>query len=63
MPVIFQMILFPLAVTLDVTNTTIAIFNTNKGQASIELTQRLAKSTTFSKVLLLNNNHQVGETI
>ncbi len=38
LPVIFQMILFPLAATLDVTNTTIAIFNADKGQDSIELT-------------------------
>ncbi|HGJ5855468.1 ABC transporter permease [Arsenophonus nasoniae] len=63
LPVIFQMILFPLAATLDVTNTTIAIFNEDKGQDSIELTQRLAKSTTFAKGLRLNNHQQVAETI
>ena len=35
MPVIFQMILFPLAATLEVTNTTIAIFD--QDMASIRL--------------------------
>ncbi|MEY0231773.1 ABC transporter permease [Providencia manganoxydans] len=63
MPVIFQMILFPLAATLEVTNTTIAIFDQDGGQHSIELTQRLAKAEAFSTVLLLNNEHEIRETL
>ena len=39
-PVLFQMILFPLAATLEVTNATIAIYDEDKGPASIELTQQ-----------------------
>ncbi|MTC61758.1 ABC transporter permease subunit [Providencia rustigianii] len=63
MPVIFQMILFPLAATLEVTNTTIAIFDQDSGEHSIELTQRLAKASAFSHVLLLKNEHEIRETL
>ena len=63
MPVIFQMILFPLAATLEVTNATIAIFDQDSGKHSIELTQRLAKSSAFSHVLLLKNEHEIRETL
>ena len=62
-PVIFQMILFPLAATLEVTNATIAIYDEDKGSASIELTQQFAKASAFSQVLLLQNQHQVRDTI
>lgn len=63
LPVIFQMILFPLAATLEVTNTTIAIFDQDNGEHSIELTQRLAKASAFSQVLLLKNEHDIRETL
>lgn len=63
MPVIFQMILFPLAATLEVTNTTIAIFDQDGGKHSIELTQRLAKAEAFSQVRLLKNEHEIRETL
>lgn len=63
MPVIFQMILFPLAATLEVTNTTIAIFDQDGGKHSIELTQRLAKAEAFSHVLLLKDEHEIRETL
>ncbi|KLN46644.1 membrane protein, partial [Providencia rettgeri] len=63
LPVIFQMILFPLAATLEVTNTTIAIFDQDSGEHSIELTQRLAKASAFSQVLLLKNEHEIRETL
>lgn len=63
LPVIFQMILFPLAATLEVTNTTIAIFDQDNGKHSIELTQRLAKAEAFSHVLLLKNEHEIRETL
>ncbi|OCA54451.1 ABC transporter permease [Photorhabdus namnaonensis] len=63
MPVIFQMILFPLSATLDVTNATIAIFDEDKGKASIELTQRLAKSKAFPDVLLLNHSQEIQPVI
>ncbi|OAT24158.1 ABC transporter permease [Proteus myxofaciens] len=62
-PVIFQMILFPFAATLDVTNATIAIFDEDNGSQSIELTQRIAKASAFSTTLLLKNEHEISETI
>ncbi|HGN1706622.1 TPA: ABC transporter permease [Providencia rettgeri] len=63
LPVIFQMILFPLAATLEVTNTTIAVFDQDNGKHSIELTQRLAKASAFSHVLLIKNEHDIRQTI
>ncbi|MCW2258216.1 ABC-2 type transport system permease protein [Providencia alcalifaciens] len=63
MPVVFQMILFPLAATLEVTNTTIAIFDQDGGKHSVELTQRLAKAEAFSHVLLLKDEHEIRETL
>lgn len=63
MPVIFQMILFPFAATLDVTNASIAIFDEDNGKQSIELTQRIAKASAFSQTLLLKNEHEIKETI
>ena len=62
-PVIFQMILFPLAATLEVTNATIAIYDEDKGPASIELTQQFAKASAFSDVLLIQNRHDVQDVI
>ncbi|MGG4608619.1 ABC transporter permease [Providencia sp. Me31A] len=63
LPVIFQMILFPLAATLEVTNTTIAVFDQDNGKHSIELTQRLAKASAFSHVLLIKNEHDIHQII
>ncbi|MCK9781883.1 MULTISPECIES: ABC transporter permease [Enterobacterales] len=63
MPVIFQMILFPFAATLDVTNASIAIFDEDNGKQSIELTQRIAKASAFSQTLLLKNEHEIKEAI
>lgn len=63
LPVIFQMILFPLAATLEVTNTTIAIFDQDGGKHSVELTQRLAKASAFSHVLLVKSEHEVRDTL
>ncbi|OAT47908.1 permease component of an ABC superfamily transporter [Proteus hauseri ATCC 700826] len=63
MPVIFQMVLFPFAATLDVTNASVAIFNEDNGKQSIELTQRIAKASAFSQTLLLKNEYEIKETI
>lgn len=62
-PVIFQMILFPFAATLDVTNASVAIFDEDNGKQSIELTQRIAKASAFSQTLLLKSEHEIKETI
>lgn len=63
LPVIFQMILFPFAATLDVTNASIAIFDEDNGTHSIELTQRIAKASAFSHTLLLKNENEITDTI
>lgn len=63
MPVILQIVLFPFAATLEVTNATIAIYSEDSGNASVELTQRLAKSEAFSHVLLLHSPQEIKPTL
>ncbi len=43
LPVLIQVILFPFAATLEVTNATIAIYDEDNGEHSVELTQRLPR--------------------
>lgn len=63
LPVLLQVILFPFAATLEVTNASIAIYSEDNGKASVELTQRIAKASAFSHVLLLNNSQEIEPTI
>ncbi|GKX56854.1 transport permease protein [Leminorella grimontii] len=63
MPVLMQVILFPFAATLEVTNATVAVYSEDAGQASVELTQRFAKAKAFSNVLLLNGAQEIAPTI
>ncbi|WP_077293647.1 ABC transporter permease [Yersinia proxima] len=63
MPVILQVILFPFAATLEVTNATIAIYSEDSGKASVELTQRFAKAEAFSHVLLLHSPQEIQPVI
>ncbi|AAS61230.1 MULTISPECIES: ABC transporter permease [Yersinia pseudotuberculosis complex] len=63
LPVILQVILFPFAATLEVTNATIAIYSEDSGKASVELTQRFAKAAAFSNVLLLHSPHEIQPVI
>lgn len=50
LPVLIQVILFPFAATLEVTNATIAIYNEDNGKHSVELTQRFARASAFTHV-------------
>jgi ABC-2 type transport system permease protein len=59
MPVILQVVLFPFAATLEVTNASIAIYSEDSGQSSVELTQRFAKAKAFSNVLLLHSPQEI----
>ena len=52
MPVLIQVLLFPFAATLEVTNATIAIYNEDSGRHAVELTQRFARAKAFTHVLL-----------
>ncbi len=57
LPVLIQVILFPFAATLEVTNATIAIYDEDNGEHSVELTQRFARASAFTHVLLLKSPH------
>lgn len=63
LPVVIQVGLFPFAATLDVTNATIAIYSEDNGQASVELTQRFAKSGAFPNVLMLRAPQEIEPTM
>ncbi len=62
-PVLIQVVLFPFAATLDVTNTSIAIFNADNGKHSIELTQRFAKAKAFTHVVAVNSAQELTPLI
>ena len=59
-PVILQVILFPLAATMEVKNNTLAVLNEDGGRSSTELAQRLEKTAAFTKVLHLEGAPQVA---
>lgn len=63
LPVLIQVILFPFAATLEVTNATIAIYNEDNGKHSVELTQRFARASAFTHVLLLKSPQEIQPTI
>jgi hypothetical protein len=63
LPVILQVLLFPFAATLEVTNATIAVYSEDSGHASVELTQRFAKAKAFSHVLLLRSPQEIQSVI
>lgn len=63
LPVLLQVVLFPFAATLEVTNATIAIYNEDNGKHSVELTQRFARAKAFTHVLLLESPQAIQPTI
>ncbi len=63
MPVILQVVLFPFAATLEVTNATVAVYSEDNGRHSIELTQRFAKAKAFSHILLLKSPQEIRPTL
>lgn len=63
MPVLIQVLLFPFAATLEVTNATIAIYNDDSGRHAVELTQRFARAKAFTHVLLLQSPQAIQPTI
>ena len=56
MPVLIQVLVFPFACTLEVKNSTLAVFNEDNGAASIELIQRLASTRAFPRVLAVHSD-------
>lgn len=58
-PVILQVLLFPFAARLDITNVTLAVYNADNGHHSLELIQRIASASPFSHIRLLNGTQQI----
>ena len=63
LPVLLQVLLFPFAATLEVTNATIAIYNEDNGKHAVELTQRFARAKAFTHILLLKSPQEIQPTI
>lgn len=63
MPVILQIFIFPFAATLNVTNATIAVYRANIDEPTNELIDRLAHASSFAKVLMLDSQQAISETI
>ncbi|OCG11247.1 hypothetical protein A9G09_00580 [Gilliamella sp. wkB292] len=63
MPVLLQIFIFPFAATLDVTNATIAVYRPTIDEPSTELINRFAHSSSFSKILVLDSQQAISDTI
>ena len=63
MPVVLQTLIFPFAATLEVRNSTLAIFNQDGGQASVELIQRLSRTAAFSKIAMVQDDGAMQEAL
>lgn len=62
-PVLFQLLIFPFAATLEVKNSTLAVFNEDGGLASIELIQRLSATKAFPDLISITSNAQLKQII
>ncbi len=63
MPILLQLLVFPFAATLEVKNSTLAIFNQDGGAASIEIIQRLAAAKAFPRLLMISSEDQLRDVI
>lgn len=63
MPVILQTALFPFAATLEVSNASLAVFNEDRGRASVEMMQRFVASGAFTRVLPVWGPEQMEDAI
>ncbi len=63
MPVILQTALFPFAATLEVKNASLAVFNEDRGRASVELMQRFAASGAFTKIIPVWSGAELDDAI
>src|SRR5690242_7569881 len=62
-PILLQLPIFPFAATLEVKNSTLAVFNEDNGAESIELVQRLSASKAFPNVIKITSDAQLQEVI
>lgn len=58
-PPLLQLLIFSFAVTLEIRNITIAVYNQDSGPDSFELIQRFQGSPQFSDVIYLNNESEI----
>jgi ABC-2 type transport system permease protein len=63
MPVVIQTALFPFAATLEVKNASLAVFNEDRGRASVEMMQRFAASGAFTRIIPVWSAAQLDEAI
>lgn len=63
MPVLVQVLLFPFAATLEITNSPIGVYSEDNGEHSVELTQRLAMASSFSEVVLLHDDRELKKAL
>ncbi len=63
MPVIIQTALFPFAATLEVKNASLAVFNEDRGRASVEIMQRFAASGAFTRIIPVWTADELDEAI
>ncbi len=62
-PVLLQTALFPFAATLEVKNASLAVFNEDRGRASVEMMQRFAASGAFTRITPVWSPAQLDEAI
>lgn len=62
-PVLIQVVLFPFAATLEVTNATIAVYSEDNGKHAQELTQRFSRAKAFTHILRIESPQQIKPTI
>lgn len=62
-PVFLQILIFPWAATLEVKNSTLAIYSQDSGQSSAELLQRLSRTPAFSTVTLVHSDQALADAL
>lgn len=63
LPVLMQVLIFPFAMTLEVKNSTLGIYDEDQSLHSIELTQRFAAASAFPKLMILRDQASVQKAI
>ena len=62
-PVVLQLLIFPLASTMEVKNNTLAIFDEDNGAASVELIQRFSQAKAFKETLILRSENEIKDVV
>lgn len=63
LPVILQLALFPFAATMEVKNSSLAIYNEDSGVISHEITQRLASTAAFTHIMMVRSDAELQNAI